>query len=92
MHWKSYAGGKLFSCPHPHPGLTIFPHSNGIPALKCLVDNPLGSNERASLIMDVFSVHSEAELVVRLRGNDAQPFVDAIDEVFHFFISDELTH
>ena len=78
--------------PHPHPGLTIFPRSNGIPALKRLVDNPLGSDERVSLITDVFSVHDEAELVLRLRGDDAQPFIDAIDEVFHFIVSDELTH
>ena len=68
------------------------PHSNGIPALKRLVDNPLGSDERASLIMDIFSVHDEAELGVRLCGDDAQPIVDAIDEVFHFFVSDELSH
>ena len=72
--------------------LTTFPHSNDIPALKRLVDNPLDSDERASLIADVFSVHDEAELVVRLRGDDTQSFVDAIDEVFHFFVSGELTH
>ena len=89
--WKLYVACKLFSdSAYILPDL--LPHSNGIPALKRLVNNPHSPDELASLITDIFSVHDGAEIVARLRGDDAQSFVDAIDEVFHFFVSDESTH
>ena len=56
--------------------------SNSIPALRRLLDHPLGSEERTSVITDIFSVCDNAEIVARLSGDDAQSFVDVIDEVF----------
>ena len=58
-----------------------------IPRWKCLINKPLTADERISLIADIFSNRSETEAVKRLRGDDAQSFVDAIDEVpAHSFI------
>ena len=34
------------------------------------------------MITDIFSVCDNAEIVARLSGDDAQTFVDVIDEVF----------
>lgn len=33
------------------------------------------------MITDLFSDHGETEAAKRLRGNDAQSFIDVIDEV-----------
>jgi len=45
---------------------------------------------RISLITDIFSDGEEIEVVRRLSGDDAQSFVDVIDEVIpHSFISGE---
>ena len=54
---------------------------SGIPAWKRLVNRPLTKDERISLITDIFSDPEETEVVKRLRGDDAQSFVDVIDEV-----------
>ena len=59
--------------------------SRTIPAWKRLTDRPLDVNERIPLIADIFSDRSEIEAVRRLRGNDAQSFVDVVDEVFLSF-------
>ena len=52
-----------------------------IPAWKRLVDCPLASDECMSLIEAIFSNHYETEVVKRLRGKDAQTFVDRMGEV-----------
>ncbi|KAF9642811.1 kinase-like protein [Thelephora ganbajun] len=52
-----------------------------IPAWKRLIDRPLATNERTSLIKDIFTDRDEIEMVRRLHGDDAQSFVDVIDEV-----------
>ena len=51
------------------------------PAWKRLIDSSLDSSERISLITDIFSDHDETEIVKRLRGDDAQSFIDVIDQV-----------
>ena len=66
---------------------------DSIPTWKHLINRPLTTNERISLIMDIFSDRKEAETVKYLHGDDAQSFVDVIDEVLaHSFISEERTH
>ena len=51
------------------------------PTWKRLIDRPLSTDERISLITDIFSNSDEAEGVMRLCGDDAQLFVDVVDEV-----------
>lgn len=60
----------------------LFLHRSGIPAWKYLIGRPLGLDERISLISDIFSDHDETREVRRLCGDDAQSFVDLVDEVF----------
>ena len=62
---------------------------SGIPAWKRLTDRPLAADECISLITDLFSDRSEIEVVKRLRGDDAQSFVDVTDKVLtlpHFHL------
>jgi len=61
---------------------------SGIPAWKRLIDRSLTTDERISLIKSIFSNHDENEMVKRLCGDDAQTFVDVIDEVLRHFISE----
>lgn len=68
---------------------------SGVPAWRRLIDRPLASDERISLITDIFSDHDETEEVKLLHGEDAQAFVDIIDEVFpheYFVKTDPLNH
>ena len=46
-----------------------------------MINRPLAKDERISLIADIFSDRDETEAVKCLSGDDAQSFVDAIDEV-----------
>ena len=56
-----------------------------------MIHHPLGTTERISLITDIFSDRDEAKTVKRLRGNDAQSFIDVVDEVLpHFFYLNRL--
>ena len=48
---------------------------------KRLIDCPLGTNERISLITDIFSDRNEIEVAKCLRGDDAQAFIDVVNEV-----------
>ena len=51
-----------------------------------MVKLPLASDEQISLITEIFSDHDETEAVNSLCGDDAQFFVEVIDEVhFHNF-------
>ena len=52
-----------------------------IPAWKCLIDRSLTPDERISLIADIFSDHDETKAAKCLHGDDAQSFVNIIDEV-----------
>ena len=54
---------------------------SGTPAWKRLTDRPLTTDERVSLITNLFSDRIETEAVKRLRGGDAQSFVDVMDKV-----------
>ena len=52
-----------------------------------MIDRPLATDERISLITDMLSDHDETEAVKNLSGSDAQSFVDVVDEVLpHSFI------
>ena len=52
-----------------------------LPAWKQLINPALTTHERVSVNMAIFSDRDEVEIIERLRGNDAQTFVDVMDEV-----------
>jgi len=54
---------------------------SGIPAWKRLIGRPLAKDERVSLFAGVFADRGETEVVKRLCGDEAQSFVNVIDEV-----------
>lgn len=66
---------------HSSVDLTRFHCSRGIRAWKRLVDRPFRLDERISLITDIISDRNEIEVVTGLNRDDAQAFVDAVDEV-----------
>jgi hypothetical protein len=47
-----------------------------------LIDRPLASDERISLITHIFSDRDETKAIKCLCGDDAQSFVDVVDKVF----------
>jgi len=51
------------------------------PAWKRLISPTLPTNERIQLIISIFSGHDGAEVFKYPSGNDAQAFVDVVDEV-----------
>lgn len=61
----------------PDPFLT---HS-GTPAWKRLIDRPFYLDKQVSLTTHIFSDRDETETVRHLRGDDAQSFVDVVDQV-----------
>ena len=64
-------------------------HSD-IPAWKRLIICPLTTDERVSLITDIFSNRDDTEVVKLASRDETQFFVDVIDEVHpRFFISEE---
>ena len=56
---------------------------SGIPAWRRLIYHSLAESERVSLIKDLFSDRDEIEAIKHLSRDDAQSFVDVLDEVFH---------
>jgi len=61
-----------------------------VPVWKRLIGCPLGMNERILLIADIFSNRDETEAVKCLSGDDAQSFVDVVDEVLpYLFLTSE---
>jgi len=61
-----------------------------MPAWKRLIDRFPTKDERVPLIETIFSDRDEVEVVKCLRGDDAQSFVDVMDEVLlRSFISEE---
>ena len=48
---------------------------------KNLIDRPLTTDERVSLVADLFSDRDEIEALKDLSGGDAQSFIDVIDKV-----------
>jgi len=54
---------------------------SNVPAWKRLIDGPLTSDERISLITKIFSDDGETKTVRNLSGDDAQAFVDVADQL-----------
>jgi hypothetical protein len=48
---------------------------------RLLIGNTLSTRDRISLITTIFSDHDQVEMVGNLCGDDAQSFIDVIDEV-----------
>ena len=46
-----------------------------------MISDALTTEERVSLIVEIFSDHDQVETVRNLSGDDAQAFIDVIDEV-----------
>ena len=58
-----------------------------------MVNRPVMTDRRADLIKVILSDRNETEAVKRLSGDDAQSFVDVIDEVLICsFVSEEQGH
>ncbi|KAF9647776.1 kinase-like protein [Thelephora ganbajun] len=66
---------------HLRPQTPQILRAYGIPVWKPLIDCPFAMDERISLITTIFSDSTETEVVKCLRGDDAQSFVDVIDEI-----------
>ena len=58
-----------------------FLRRSDIPVWKHLMDRPLTTDERVSLIADLFSDRDEIESLKDLSSGDAQSFIDVIDGV-----------
>ena len=58
-----------------------FPRCSNVPVWKHLIERTFTTDERVSLITDLFSDRGEIEALKNLSGGDAQLFVDVIDEV-----------
>ena len=59
---------------------------------KRLIDCPPVASEQIPLITAIFSDDDEIEVVRGLCKDDAQAFIDIVDEVRTFFLSDPPTH
>lgn len=57
------------------------------PVWKQLISNPLATHKRRSLVMKIFSDRNQVEIVGHLSGDDAQKFIDVVDEVSFHIIS-----
>ena len=65
-----------------NPQITgLEPHETLIPEWKRLISQPLPADERVSLITTIFSDSVGADAAKHLHGDNAQTFVDVIDEV-----------
>ena len=52
-----------------------------------MIDRTLATDERISLITAIFADHDQTQMVANLAGDDAQAFVDVIDEASPHTIS-----
>ena len=52
-----------------------------------MISNILAMPERISLIGTIFSDHNQVEMVGNISGDDAQAFIDVIDDVSPHTIS-----
>ena len=68
--------------PSPIPGPSLVLDSDKR-ALQRLISRAGPEDEFVSLINAVFSSGKVSDIVGRLGANDAQPFIDAMDEVCH---------
>ena len=58
-----------------------------LPVWKHLTDNPLITDERVSLIAELFSDQGEIDTLKALNESDAQSVIDVIDKVLvHFHV------
>ena len=73
----------------PEPQTLVERSERPIPAWKRLINRPLPTDERISLITAIFSDRNEADTVDHLLGGDAQTLVDVIDEVLSRSFSSE---
>ena len=54
------------------------------PAWKRLTNHVLSTHERVSLLASIFTDRNEVEVAEHIFGDDAQIFVDVVDEVSIF--------
>ena len=70
---------------HPPAELT-YPTSSNPPAWKRLIGSTVSTEVRTCLIKSTFSDRDEAKAFEYIYGNDAQAFVDVIDEASIFIL------
>lgn len=58
-----------------------FLKSSRLPGWERLINRPHTTDERISLITDIFSDPDQTEVIQDLRGDNAQSFIDVVDEV-----------
>jgi len=68
------------SQPDPPTHVTDQDHSSS-PTWKQLISRTLATDERIPLITKIFSHRDQAGMVGHLYGDDAQAFIDIVDEV-----------
>jgi len=68
-------------CLRPHPSQAVLTCRSDSPAWKRLLSKTLTAPERASLITTIFPDHNQVEIPRHLSQDDAQTFIDMIDEV-----------
>ena len=61
----------------------LFFLNSDAPACRRLIERVFAPGELPSLIEAAFSSKDETDMIRRLRGNDAQTFIDVIDEACH---------
>ena len=76
----SLTNGTVPYSPTPGPSLVL---GSGKQALELLVSCPIPEGKLASLIEATFSSERVSDIVGCLTGNDAQTFIDVVDEVCH---------
>ena len=54
---------------------------SGVPAWKRLAHHPLSPSDRVPLIIDLFFDRDEVEALKHISTDDAQSFIDVLDEV-----------
>ena len=91
MSYRSFSPRQFFffhSCNRTFADLTAFLRMcSEHPSWKRLINHTLTMDERISLITEIFTDSNQTQMVANLSGDDAQAFVDVIDEVGPYTIS-----
>ena len=78
LRTPSVSCSSMWTCIHEFDWFLVCSED---PIWKQLISDPLSAHERIPLITTIFSDKNQVEMVGNLSGNDAQVFIDLIDEV-----------
>ena len=104
MHCAFEILAPLLCCPlSDHTGGIFESYASAVPespvesrtTFERLIRSTHSTHDRISLVMSIFSDHDQVEMIGNLCGDDAQTFIDVIDEVSacapHLWGMDQLT-